>query len=308
MDAGAFAETEALDRFDPEDAGAARPKFTVVAADLPDGADEVEWLQGALPSRLQSVGGGLARCGGRIASYANSWSDPRAIGPHLIRVREGCGFIDGALFLGHRVYVLSAEGAVTFEGPDPSTRLIFEVLVAAFEPWPTFTSSRYGYKIQYPSDWTVTPAMAAWSGAGTWWEAPSADVLDGPNTSPYPEAPWFAVTATDIPAGTTAEAWASEHVRVRQQLEATTDGHQHCTFRGGGGVMWVETGWDAEWLDGTIGGRPARIRASCGFVDAVVIVGRRAYVISMFTERDGARNTRDFDAFVGRLHFDARPD
>jgi hypothetical protein len=297
--------SEELDRFDPDDAAAARPKFTVMSVDLPDGAEEVDWLEGALPSRVQRVGGGLARCGGRIASYTNEWSDPRAIGPHLVRVREACGFIDGALFVGHRVYVFSAEGAVTFEGPDPSTRLVFEVLVAAFEPWPTFTSARYGYSLQHPTDWVASAATTPWTGSGTWWETPSADVLDGPNTSPYPEAPWFAVVATDVPPGTTAPAWAAEHVPVRPQLEQTSDGHQHCTFRGGGGTMWVETGWDSAWQDGTIDGRPARIRASCGFVDAVVIVGSRAYVISMFTKRDGARNTRDFEAFVGRLHLDA---
>ena len=102
-------------------------------------------------------------------------------------------------------------------------------------------------------------------------------------------------------AGTSAAGWAEANVSRRPELDTREDGRRTA----GPSAAWTSDGLSDEWRDASIGGEPARLRAACGFVDAVVVVNGRAYLFSMFTTRDGGGDTSAFEAVARTVRFEA---
>jgi len=132
----------------------------------------------------------------------------------------------------------------------------------------TYTSRRYGYSIDIPETWSVTPATAPWSGAFQIGEDPQdADSFLAKGSS---DDASVAIKAHALPAGTTAGAWLSSWERA---------------FEVGGHCF----GSAIPWADARVAGVPARRlqwrcdspRDSKSNYDVYSLVsGSTAYVIS----------------------------
>jgi len=73
---------------------------------------------------------------------------------------------------------------------------------------PTFTSRLYGYTVNRPAHWSITPASVQWPSGGLinatngqWFDVYMSSDWEGPNLG------WVGVAAQPIPAGMTAEEW-----------------------------------------------------------------------------------------------------
>ena len=143
----------------------------------------------------------------------------------------------------------------------------------------TFTSPRNGYSVQYPGDWTVTPATAGWeAGMVAQWGSPVLDELRGSTAR-------FAGASRALAADETADQWLATY--------------------GVGSCL----GAQAEWPRVTIGTATGLVDANCcvapgppfgkggRLFDAVVIVGGRAYNFAM----EGELTYADFVAFLSTV-------
>jgi hypothetical protein len=153
-----------------------------------------------------------------------------------------------------------------------------------------FTSTVYGYSIDYPWAWTASRATRPWTDEELWpepWFLTSreiADVMDGPGA-------WrLEVVGTELANGVDLAGYVASGAMDRPQfwsdpIPERAEGpfgvaRRACRIRN---TQWVFSGWVDRWSDGTVGGNPALIRHACGIYDAVVIVGDRAYVFSLQT-------------------------
>ncbi len=73
--------------------------------------------------------------------------------------------------------------------------------------WLPLSSTRYGYEIAYPPNWTARQSVRAWSidYDKNAWNSPAADHLDGGDVL-------VTAFAADIPPGTSADAWISSYL------------------------------------------------------------------------------------------------
>ena len=146
----------------------------------------------------------------------------------------------------------------------------------------TFISPRNGYSVQYPGDWTVTPATARWEPGGVnAWGSPALDELRGSTAR-------FVGSSQPLGAGQTGDAWLAG-------------------YAGAACVGPLET-----WPTVTIGSATGRIDADgClapggslsregPLFDAVVIFGGRAYNFSM----SGELSRSDFTAVLATVTLD----
>lgn len=81
--------------------------------------------------------------------------------------------------------------------------------------WSTFTSERFGYAIDYPTGWTVTPAEADWPEVG--WPAPTSTSVD--RFEPAPNAPGEVTVSSDVLA--TDEVAAGRRAEMDQESALT---------------------------------------------------------------------------------------
>jgi hypothetical protein len=125
------------------------------------------------------------------------------------------------------------------------------------------------------------------------WSTDRQDVLQRPGGG------WFKVLATSVPAGTTIDDWIAANVPSRPEFQTNPDGHRFCRFRD----LDIEGDPSWSWTDGTIGGQPARLRAACGFVDGVTIVGGQAYIFSSFTGPSVWGDRAAFHELAGTVGF-----
>lgn len=102
--------------------------------------------------------------------------------------------------------------------------------------WVRFTSSRYGYSMCMPPDWTATNGPAPWVAiASNSGEAGAQDAFNAPapqtsnitvTSQPLPadmtEDQWFALHSASVPANYPKECWPS----VAAWGDAVVDGHQ----------------------------------------------------------------------------------
>ena len=124
----------------------------------------------------------------------------------------------------------------------------------------TFTSTQYGYSVEYPTPWAAVPATEAWTGEGQLGpEEPWVDRFFAPNSTTF-----VGIAALPRPEGQTDE-------------EFTTGYKVHVAERG------CAVPQDA-WSDATVGDAPAqRAEFECGGspgVELIWIAGDTGYVIS----------------------------
>ncbi len=141
--------------------------------------------------------------------------------------------------------------------------------------WPSFTSARYGYSVQYPPELTPTQSTRQWTDADrSDWLSPANDTFKGSVA--------ITVMAVTLPSGTTRDEWIASafgnpdpctHTPVTLD-SAAVDGHP---------VEFVrETG-----------------SGDCGGTFAFVVVGDRLY--DFFIGLPGYEPT--LEAFLSTLHF-----
>jgi hypothetical protein len=129
--------------------------------------------------------------------------------------------------------------------------------------WVRFTSSRYGYSMCVPPDWTITPGTAPWV-IGTDGGNDTMDVFD----EPAPGTASFDVTSAPLPPGMTDDQWFASY---SSPTAAASVGYPP--------ECWPDR---PNWGTGTIDGHPAAIHGGlpqCNFTEAAVIVGGRVYTI-----------------------------
>jgi hypothetical protein len=132
--------------------------------------------------------------------------------------------------------------------------------------------------------WVVTPATASWDGESRW-AATEADVFEDPGSDPVVR---FTVVATHVPRGTDVLEWASESVPLPPEAEPRLPSVQdsgrcryHWDYETGGAATFVKHGQSWQWDLTTIAGNPAVVRGLCSQVDAVIIMGEQAFVLSL---------------------------
>ena len=158
--------------------------------------------------------------------------------------------IGGTYFLGSR----SNSSVAGPETPSPSVS-------APAGNRSTFTSTQYGYSVEYPAPYAAVPATEAWTGADQLDpEAPFADRFFAPNSSTF-----VLVAALQKPGNVTDEAFAADYqqqVAERAPCAIPLDG----------------------WTDATVAGVQAqRAEFDCGGSQGVEIIwvsGDTGYVIS----------------------------
>ncbi len=158
----------------------------------------------------------------------------------------------------------------------------------------TFSSERYGYRLTLGTDWTIERATEDWSLAQPWDAPPAADrfVRDGQR---------FAVVSRRAVDDATADHWSETFVSDRPELvDSGTD--PRCVDPAGVAPP-IRTAGDLGWQDAIIGQQSGVVRIGCGFVDAVVIVRDRAYVLSMFSGRQPLADLAAFEEIAGTVEF-----
>ena len=130
-------------------------------------------------------------------------------------------------------------------------------------------------------------------------DTPAADEFSSP------DARWFRVVAVDVPTDTRIDDWIAANVPARPELEQFPGGDRHCVFRSRAGSSTLSVGWTGTWEDARIGGRPARLRADCGFVDGVSFVVGKAYVFSFRVSwlQGPLRPVTDFNTLADTVAF-----
>jgi hypothetical protein len=144
--------------------------------------------------------------------------------------------------------------------------------------WVRFTSSRYGYSMCIPADWTVTPGTAPWAPISS---DPSENGAMDAFTAPAPDTEEFTVTSVLLPADMTEDQWFADYV-----APAAAAGFPL--------ACWPDR---AHWGVATVDGHPAALHGGlpqCNFTEAVVIVDGRIYEIGG-TPNPNALTNRVFD-------------
>lgn len=146
----------------------------------------------------------------------------------------------------------------------------------------TFISPRNGFSIQYPADWTVTPATAPWeTGVVNQWGSPALDEIKGATAR-------FVGTSQPLPAGQTADQWLAAFAASACITPESS---------------WarVPVGQTTGLIDSDGCEAPDPPRGKGGPIfDAVVIFGGRVYDFSM----DGELSHSDFVSFLSAVTLD----
>jgi hypothetical protein len=169
-----------------------------------------------------------------------------------------------------------------------------------------FRSERYGYAVRHQADWVVEPATADWQVGRPWDEAPSADIVrkDIDVSDPW-GAPRATVAAADFRPDSNLRVWVEAFLPTRSD-RPLPDSPNVCLFQGETGAKTFQHEPPTGWTDVDIGGYRAIARASCGYIDAAVVVGPRVYVLSAFVAPENDPRSL-FDTFARTLAFDRVP-
>lgn len=148
-----------------------------------------------------------------------------------------------------------------------------------------YVSSRYGYAVMYPADWSATVANQTW-----WppdWKAEKSpgepfDIIAGPNGLSGLRA-----ASAPLPDGLPdVNDWIDEYL---------TFGDPDC----------VPPRERQELI--SIDGAPGRLRDACGEVEATIVLGERVYMFTLFLFNEPVTNGRElFDALAATI--DLRPE
>jgi hypothetical protein len=169
----------------------------------------------------------------------------------------------------------------------PSARANTTANASAIRLDKTFISPRYGYSIDYPGAWAVTPAVRDWAkGKRTLWGDPALDTLAGTDAR-------FVAASQPLADGKSADDWYTDY----------------CVINGGSSLdcgsassRWqpIEIGGVTGYLDSDGEHSPPNGIAADGIVfDAAVVSGGRGYEFTL----DGRVDRATFDAMVASVKF-----
>ena len=217
-----------------------------------------------------------------LAAYANpvgalsgSGNDPAgwptvAIGTATARIDyDGGPAAGGTVMPGGRMFdavVVGGGQAYNFNMDGNVDRATFEAFLAtvALPDIPTldtpYTSARFGYSVQHPAAWAVTPGTKTWS-SGYAYEPAATDTFGAPGGPGAPAQ--FVANSTRIPTGMTFDAWYAAYDATRRSGTCASPSSEE-TIR----------------VDGAI----ARLDIHCPtfYFEAVVEKSGRAYVFTVY--------------------------
>lgn len=206
-------------------------------------------------------------------------------------VAPGGVMFDSVVVVGGRGYNFNMDGIVdrpTFEAF--LATVVFDPGSAFVVPPMTqhFTSARHGYRISYPTSWTVKPATAPWPGGAS--AAPPPDPMLDVFTDPADPARSFVIVSQPLATGVTPDAWLATYEASAPSMPAD---------------CWPPP---AQMERSTIAGQPVWIHGGlsiCGFTEAVTFAGGRVYELTSYFPQNGRPLPRDlFDALVKTVTFD----
>jgi hypothetical protein len=146
----------------------------------------------------------------------------------------------------------------------------------------TFVSVNNGFAVGYPADWTVEPATSLWWPPTLHHGGGASTDFDYILRAGFPT---FRAASAVAPDGVVIDDWIDSYM--------TTAGDSDCNPR------------RATLPETTIDGQAGRIRTTCpGEVEATVVVGRRAYLFTLFS--DSPDRKAMFDAIAATI--DLRPE
>ena len=193
-----------------------------------------------------------SRCNGA------TWDVTEIDGRRTLR-RAGCGHVDAHVMVGRDVYSFSLEGAGPYEPV-----LLFGRIAATIQLPEPFASRINDFTLSIP------PA----------WEVRAATEPDDPDRFYGPRHLDFDVMTHRESGDKDPVFWAATHIRPRSSHRS---GQQYCAGRSS-----MPPVKDPRFRASTIDGHPAAIRSSCGYVDAVVLVGDRVVQLTLISPHDGA--------------------
>jgi hypothetical protein len=154
--------------------------------------------------------------------------------------------------------------------------------------WKAFTSAWHGYDIRYPPDWTLSPATREWS-----YGQPGDEPHDGTADEWRSGVDFMLITSQVLPVGMSEIAWITQYEAPAIQIR--------------GPACFPPA---ADWAPTTVDGHPGRLHGGngdCWFVESVVVVERRAYVLTgSYAGATAKADLERFDAFLSTVHLHPR--
>ena len=219
------------------------------------------------------------------------WRLPTMTSP----ARVAAAALVGVLAIGGAIFILRpVTSSVVGPPPSPSpwasvgvTARPSQVSIPALTQ--TFTSTRHGYAVSYPSGWTSTAATAAWSaGTAANWGSPALDAIRSDSAR-------FVGTSQRVGAGKSVDAYLTEICLLGNGTAS------ECSVATS---TWpqIQIGGHVGYLgrDGVnaLGGTVAPVGIS-KLYDAIAVVGGRGYDFTL----DGLVDRAVFQAFLDTVVF-----
>ncbi len=139
-----------------------------------------------------------------------------------------------------------------------------------FSTMAAFTSTRYGFTVQYPSELVAKPSRADWIYPNLFSpHDPSLDGFTGPPTNPGLGQAWVGIASMPLPDGMTGDDWMTWYEERNEALYGT-----FCPQVRGG-----------EWKPASVAGAPGRSsEADCGYevtvTEIIFTQAGRGWIIS----------------------------
>jgi hypothetical protein len=154
----------------------------------------------------------------------------------------------------------------------------------------TYRSSRYGYSIHIPADWTATPATTSWApGTETAWGDSALDVFQGPNAR-------LVIASQTLAAGETADHWFVTYCTLAGSAPDACERYSY---------TWSEvpigTFPGLIYLDGVPAGGGTILPGGPVYEAVTILNDRRAYEFTL----DGAVTRSDFERLLATVVFEA---
>ena len=157
--------------------------------------------------------------------------------------------------------------------------------------WTPFTSPRNGTSFRVPTGWTIQAATAPW----VWQPNDTGPTSAATDQAISPSRQAFVVASQRIPSGMSGDEWWANY------LGGDTSGMPAECFPPSRSDYQVVT---VDGQSAYVHGGPG----DCNFLEAIVLVGGRAYQLTDYTNLDrvvgGVSDRRLFDAWLSTVTFD----
>ena len=181
---------------------------------------------------------------------------------------------------------VSDAGGTGSASPSPSLSVRPAATAIDTTGWLPFTSTRHGFTLRYPTDWTARHATAPWTyGSAVDHDMPAdpaTDELDMPDGGVF----WMASRA--IPTTTTGDQWWADYARsdgpVRPCWPALSD-------------------WQPIAFGDLVGAYHGGLQ-ECGFTEAIIVVDGRAYAFAAGGPDRGIVDLATFKAVLSTVTLD----